>query len=340
MNRALLAELQQQRTYPSITILANTTPQRGFDPEQRTALRHLIDRAAMRLDGDVDRDLAGRLVAQLRSLAEQAEQAASEESSRAVALCVSPQHTDLVRLGRPVEPRVIIDDTFATRDMVADVNRTARYRLVTVSEQRIRVLIGDRTRLVEVRNDTWPRQRDSESTAAWRRDTAALLLAEHSADPLPTLVAGVDRTVRRSLPLDQLDTIGYLPGNHDRSSWADLHNAAWPVVYDWLRGDANRALQAISDARSARRFAGGINEIWSLARDGRIDTLVVEEGYAVAVRIVGDHLDPADDPEAPDVIDDIVDDVIEDVLRNNGRTIIVPDGHLAAYDRIAAVLRF
>ncbi len=32
---------------------------------------------------------------------------------------------------------------------------------------------------------------------------------------------------------------------------------------------------------STSRYAGGIHEIWPLANEGRIDTLIVEEDYAV-----------------------------------------------------------
>ena len=77
-----------------------------------------------------------------------------------------------------------------------------------------------------------------------------------------------------------------------------------------------------------------------MAVDGRVATLVVEDRYAIAARIVNGQLEHADDREAPDVIDDIVDETIEAVLRHDGTAVIVADGELAAHDRIAAVLRY
>ena len=57
-------------------------------------------------------------------------------------------------------------------------------------------------------------------------------------------------------------------------------------------------------------------------------------------RITGDELVPADDPDAPDVVDDVVDDLIEAVLRHDGTAVLVPDGCLAGEGHLAAVLRY
>ena len=97
----------------------------------------------------------------------------------------------------------------------------------------------------------------------------------------------------------------------------------------------------LDQALSTNCYAGGIHEIWPLAHDGRIATLVVENDYTMPARI--DHnnqLHPADDPERPDVNDDIVDDTIEFVLHHGGRAVIVNNGTLRDHQRIAAILRY
>ena len=337
MNRALLADLQLQRCYPSVTLLMNTTPRMVLSSSEVATARRLAQHARLRLDGDASDETKAALCDRLDELID--EQTA-ELSAQALALFASPDYSAAIRLGRSVDERVVIDDTFATRDLVADLNRTARYRVVTISDQRTRLLIGDRSQLVEERTDPWPMIRSGESATSWTRDVMQNLHRENTRNPLPTVVAGVDRTVRRSITPGLLDMIGFVPGNHDRTSWASLHNAVWPLVTDWLRADSDRAIEALAHARSTRRAAGGIDEIWPLANEGRVETLVVEKGYAMAARILGDHLEPAEDREAPDVIDDIIDETIEAVLRHSGNAVIVPDGELVAHGRIAAVLRY
>ncbi len=338
MNRVLLDELQRQRRYPSITLLLNTTVGIPLTPAEADAGARLITQIDDRLRDDVSDTCRLDLVEQTRGLLHEHGQ---QRSTQALALFVSPDYTAAVRLGRAIDQRITIDDTFTTRDLVADLNRTALYRVIAVSERSTRLFIGDRQRLVEQRDDNWPLTRNDDHTdATWTRDVAQRLRAEHAERPLPTVVAGVQRSVRRFAPQHD-DTIGVVAGNHDRTNASDLHHASWPLVTDWLRTDAPRALSQLEHARSTNRYAGGIDEIWPLANDGRIDTLVVETSYTLAARI--DHNDqivPADDPTHPEVHDDIIDDTIETVLQHGGTTIIVNDDALDAGQRIAAILRY
>jgi hypothetical protein len=340
MNSALLAELQRQSAYPSVTVLLNTSPGSVLSTAERVRAGQLLDTAAARLRGDVDDDVAADIMDQLRGLLDEQSGLAA---GTALALCVSPAFAAAVRLGRTVTERVVIDDTFATRDLVADLNRTAEYRLLTISDRTVRSFVGDRQRLVEERDEHWPLRRlEEHSATGWTNAVSEALRTLHQQHPLPTVIAGVDRSVRRhTAALAPFHTIGFVPGNHDRTSWAELHNATWPVVTDWLRSDAADALQRLDVARSSRRYAGGVQEIWPLANDGRIDTLVVEDGHALPARITDDgQLDPSEEVTAPDVVDDIVDETIEAVLRHGGRVVVTEPGELAAHHHIAAVLRY
>ncbi len=57
MNRALLADLQGQQAYPSITLLMNTSPGAPLSHTEIATARHLAEDAARRLDGDVSAEL-------------------------------------------------------------------------------------------------------------------------------------------------------------------------------------------------------------------------------------------------------------------------------------------
>ncbi|WP_395158954.1 hypothetical protein [Ilumatobacter sp.] len=339
MNRATLNELQRQRSYPSITMLLNTTPGITLSLTELDTARRLACHIDNRLDGDVSDALRLSLITRLtHAIDEQA----GEPSSHALALFVSPEYSAAVRLARSIEERVTIDDTFTTRDLVAVFNRTALYRVITISEQTSRLFIGDRQRLVEQRDDAWPLTRNDEHTPTWARDLSDRLRTEHATDPLPVVVAGVQRSVRKFAPT-LTETIGVIAGNHDRTSITELHHAAWPIVNDWLRTDATRAICQLDLARSNKRYAGGIHEIWPLTLDGRVATLIVESDYTLPACI--DHnnqLHPANDPDHPDVNDDIIDDTIEAVLQHGGASVIVNSNSNTLIDRqrIAAILRY
>jgi hypothetical protein len=338
LQRSLIV-LQRRRTYPSVTVLV-TTP-KGVVPDAATiaVAQRLIEQADERLRSDVDDSTRIGVVGQLRELL--GEQT-TVPGSTALALCVSPEMGLAVHLGREVNDRVVIDDTFATRDLVADVNRIAEYQVFTVSDHMVRRLVGDRRRLEVDLSPGWPLLRDDEhTTTTWRQAAADAIRTQQRQDPAPTVVAGVQRTLQRIAGVtDRTITIGSISGNHDRTNPSQLHRLAWPIVTDWLRRDRVEALEQLDAARSSRRYAGGIHEIWPLANDGRIELLVVEDTYAIAARTRGDIVEPTDDPTAPDVVDDLVDETIEAVMRHGGRTIIVAEGDLADEQHIAAALRF
>ena len=339
MNHALLSELQQLRADPSITLLLDTTPGEAMHADDRVRLHAMVGEAEERL-ARFPSDVRRTLVSALRRLVDDA---GTGRSTRAVCICASPDHEAVIRLGKEVRSRVVIDETFATRDLVADANRTATFRVVTVSERVMRLMVGDRNRLVEVHDSQWPLVRtDEDHASGWRRKVNAALDRERRSFAVPTVFAGVEHSITDLVDEAAMQSIGVVPGNHDRTRPADLHPAASDLVDEWLRRDRTHALARLESARGARLFAGGIDEVWSLAEDGRVELLVVEDDYEYPARVGGPHLTPVsdDDVDMPGVVPDAVDELIEAVLRTGGDAMLVPPGELSDRDRLAAVLRY
>jgi hypothetical protein len=348
MNRSLLAELQQMRSYPSITVLMNTTRGAELSNDELATARRLTQTAAERLASDVSDDVRRGLISRLVELVDER---GGRRNGHALAVCVSPEYNAAVSLGGSVDERVVIDETFATRDLVADLNRTAEYRVIAVSESAARNFLGDRGRIIEERSDIWPLTRpDDTSDEAWSREVGDQLAALDADNSIPVVVAGVKRTVTRLVDASATNVIGHVAGNHDRTNAAELHTLVWPIVLDWIGTEQQRAFARLDEARSAKRYVSGIDEIWSLANDGRVDLLVVEEGYALRAHIGAEgHLqtDHHADPRLADampadraITDDIIDEVIEAVLRNGGTTTLVDNATLDDCGRIAAALRY
>ena len=338
MNRLLLDELQAMRCYPSVTVLMNTTPGSAWSMEELATARRLTQNVGERLLDEVDPAVRSALLERIEALIEERSE---QPAHSAVALCVSPEHAVVVSLGTEVDERVVVDETFATRDLVADLNGTAAYRVVAVSETNARVFLGDRTRIVEQRVDGWPMTRaDGVSATVWSQQVNDALRALHVERPLPIVVAGVQRSVARIIDDRALDVIGQVAGNHDRTSAAPLHTLVWPIIVDWIDADRLRSLDRLDSARSARKYASGVDEIWPLAQEGRIELLVVEDDFSMSARIdeLG-HLEPTDDAHRT-VTHDVIDEIIEAVLQNSGETTMVGSSTLESQGRIAAVLRY
>ena len=281
-----------------------------------------------------------------------------------MALFASFHHDALVTLPVDVVDRVVVDPTFATRDLVRALAARPRLRVVVVSDTVVRLLEGEPGGLVEI-GLRIPALAASSGRDAPRRVVAGV---ERSVTPAAGGArAGSGRPPRRSGPgtrptrsrwwwpgvtrqvaawtsvLGDADAVvGTIAGNHDTTPVGRLD-----VLVD--AGDRRSPTCASAGPRSQRlaatapdRRAFGIDAVWAAAGAGRIELLCVEEGFIYPAR--PDHarnrLQPDDDLDRPEVLDDAIDEIIEMVRLGAGRVVTVHDGALDGCGRVAARLRW
>lgn len=360
MNKSEIQRLQAKTGYPMISVLLpthRTSPDNKRDP---IVLDNLLKETRARLQKEFsDRETA----ALMDKLDEMASEIDFRYAADGLALFASTDHAEWHRLPFPVAERVVIDETYATRNLVFAFNRSPRYRLLVLSEKPTSLFEGMRDELLEIKDRGFPmtftgpgagepvpkgigiEKSQVVNTAMLKFFRAAgdALSELHKPDPLPVVVAGVDRYLawfREAT--SQPDWIaGVIEGSHARTPAHELGSMAWRVIRDWLKKQRDEVLEKLDAATGANRAAAGLQECWRVSREGRVDTLLVEEDYHVAGRInASGTLVPAGDPAAPGVIDDAVDEMIEIVLAQGGRAVFYTPGRLADRDRIAAILRY
>ncbi|MCW5876225.1 MAG: hypothetical protein KIS85_05010 [Anaerolineales bacterium] len=361
MNRHDLALLQQMRGYPAVTITLpthRTSPENKQDPVR---LRNLIGQASERLLSEVSKREADPLLARLTALGEEVDFINAQDG---LVLFANQDFARMVYLPFTLKERVVVDETFFTRDLVFALNRTPRYWVLSLSEKPTRLYEGSKQELVEIKEDGFPMthtgpggeaslpggygvsrsaHRDERHRQFFRQVDAALktFLAD---DPLPLAVVGVDRFQAFFNEVSQHKdaVVATLTGNHDKTSPHELAKLVWPLVKEGLAKEREKIFAELEKAVGERRVTSTIGEVWRKAVDGRGHILVVEEDfhYPAVLDESGRHLKAADDPQAPGVIDDAVDDVIEEVLRNQGRVVFVDNGTLDVHQRIALILRY
>ena len=348
-----IAALQSLVDPPAVTLLL-----RNDRPDRSGRLDALFAEVESRLSLELE---PAEVMARIRDLVELAETVDEDRGQSAIALFASADHRAASRLPEPVEDRVVVDDTFATRDLVRAWLRSPSYLVVVLADPGARLFLG-RGRVVREAADRWFPVRADRSDGPSERGR------RH--DP------GIEREQRRTrlfrevdLGLDEYgpEATGpvFVLGARERAAafvaasrhrrriagvvsrglpsgetMAHVARTVWPAVEDWLARRQEEAILELEEAMGARRLAAGIDEVWSLARDGRGDLLVVEEGFALAARADGDRLERVEDPRVPGVVDDVVDEVIEAVMNRGGRVAIVADGTLDDRDRIALKLRY
>jgi hypothetical protein len=330
MNRRDILALAALRGYPSLTI---TLPTHRTSPDNRQdpiRLKNLGAAAAERLIAERGRREVAGMVQQLDQLADAVDHAHNLDG---LALFVGPATAHTYRLPFRLAERVVVDDTFFTRDLVYAMNRSPRYWVLSLAEQPTRLFEATRDDLLEVttgspfplaygahggrsvvRHDpaiNTSQVRDDYLRAFVRRVDEALTpyMAD---DPLPLAVVGVDRWVSffREVTSHNDQIVATLTSGHDKTSAHELGQLVWPLVRDALAERRAAIFGELNAAVGAQRSASTLGEVWRWAQLGRGATLVVEEGYheAAALSETGLSLLPADQGTGPTLLDDAVDE--------------------------------
>jgi hypothetical protein len=359
-DRDLLADLQSRRAYPSVSVLLTTRPGSMMASSDVIRLHQLGATVEHRLAAEPPSKALDAVVARWRALAVEVRRA---PSAQGLALFVSESRAEVVRLPIPVEDRVVVDPTFATRDLVRALDEEPRYRLLVLSERTARLCEGRTSQLRNVVNGRFPvsrstghdrrdrsrqfgRERSDRRDATLRshlRNVDDALVARCGEEPLPLLVAGGIRHLASFMAMSAqaASVVGELHGSHEQTPTAALAALARPLLEHHRQASHSAAMVRLDGRQNRHRLAEGIDAVWAAAVDGLVDHLWVEETFALPARIAPDgrRLEPADDVDHPEVIDDTVDEVIELVSRAGGQAVVVDDGALTARQRIAALIR-
>lgn len=348
--------LQAIRDYPAVSVLCSTEPSPAMSTTEVARLEQLVDDAARRLrlefGPSVATDLRGGLL-------ELARDAAERPTRSSVALYLSSRHSSAWGLSQPVVDRVVVDPTFATRDLVRSLHRTPRHVVLVLTEREARLFDGagdtllpsfagpfplvDRTPRRHGRTGRGSPGAEDQRRDAFLRTVDRGLGTYLSLHPAPLVLVGAGRTLaaftRISVNLGRL--AGTVPGSHARTPLPTLARLIRPVLEQYLRSREREALALLDKRTKVGAVATGMPAVWLAARAERPEMLAVEEGlfYPARVSRDGDLIRPAEDLEHPDVIDDAVDEVIETVLRRGGWVALVEDGALSSAQGIALTLR-
>ncbi len=359
MDRADLEKLQQVRGVPAVSLLAPTDRRRPGNPEDPIVVRGLLAEAKERLLARHEEREVAPLVGQLEAAVRSID---FDHPADAIAVFATRDDAQVLTLPFSVRARVVIDETFATRDLAAGWARSPRYRVLVLSEKPTRLFNAVADQLIEVRHGGFPvviegalgeplpsgaypphASRSNEAHRQFFRHVDRALGKVSAADPTPVVVVGLERDLAY---YDEVTghgelIVGRVQGDHHETAPRELGAIVWPAMQDHLAGRDARAVDELVGAVGAGRAAVGIKPVWEAANQGRGHRLLVEDSYFGAqYRVVDDDLEPAGDVDAPGVIEDVVDEIVEIVLAKGGEVAFVGPGELHEHGPIALHLRY
>lgn len=357
ITRQDLKQLQSLTKVPALSILLpthRTSPENKQDP---ILVKNLVNEATSRLGEEFSARELAPLLENLEKLVDEINYA---HTLCGLALYVSHDFAKLYHLPFSVPARVIIDKTFATRDLVYGLHREVRYWVLLLSQSSTRLLAGTGEILEEINDENFATQMTGpgataplpyDSDSSYRDDRHRRFLQKVDGDftnyaqdeSLPLIVGGVDRQVSFFQEVSQHSSAiaGNIIGNFDKISIHEIIPQVWPIVQSVRETERVNALQQLEDAVSAQKFVSTIGEAWRLATQGRGKLLLVEKSYhEPAILSENGGIELVNDPGGTDVMDDAVDEVIEVVLAMGGDVLLVGDETLSLHQRIALILRY
>lgn len=360
ITRQDLKQLQALVKVPALSILLpthRTSPENKQDPIR---VKNLVDQATTRLA----EEFSSR---ELEPLLQRLDQLVSEidypHTLDGLALFVSHDLAQRYYLPFAVPERVVIDQTFATRDLVYGLHRAQRYWVLLLSQSSTRLLAGTGETLEEVQDQNFPMAMSGPGATGplpggvgintsgylddmhrqFFRQVDSALMEYNQGETLPLIVGGVDRQVSffREVTSQTPLIAGTLLGNFDKATIHELTPQVWKMVQSIRQAQQAEALQALDLAMGAQNVVSTVGEAWRLAHEGRGKLLLVEKNYHVPAILTEDgRFELVEQSGGVEVMDDAVDEIIEAVLAKGGEVAIVDDNALAIHQRIALTLRY
>ncbi|WP_226889600.1 hypothetical protein [Nostoc sp. MG11] len=265
ITRQDLKQLQSLSNVPALSILLPThriSPDNKQDPIR---VKNLVDEATKRLATEFTSRELEPLLKRLETLVSEIDYPHTLDG---LALYISHNFAKLYYLPFPVPARVVIDQTFATRDLVYGMHRAQRYWVLLLSQASTRLLAGTGETLEEVHDENFPMQMTgpgataplpSDADSSYRDDRhrrffqqvdSALTLYQNQNESLPLVVGGVDRQVSffQEVSQDTQAIAGSLSGNFDKATIHELTPHVWSIVQSVREAQQADALQALDDA--------------------------------------------------------------------------------------------
>lgn len=357
ITRQDLKQLQSLTKVLALSILLPTHRSFPDNKQDPILVKNLVDEAKERLGTEFSNRELEPLLKHLDSLASEIDYPHTLDG---LALYVGHDFAQRYYLPFTVPARVVIDQTFATRDLVYGLHRELRYWVLLLSQSSTRLLAGTGETLEEVQDQTFPMQMtgpgattalpfDSDSSymddrhRRFFQQVDSALASYAGGEELPLVIGGVDRQISFFQEVSQFKgaIAGVLSGNLDRATIPELTPQVWEIVQSVREAQRADALHELDDAVGAQKVVSTIEEVWRLAQEGRGKRLLVEKNYHVPA-VVTDNggLEIVAQAGGTDVMDDAVDEIIEAVLAKGGTVTLVEDGALADYQQVALILRY
>lgn len=272
-----------------------------------------------------------------------------------------------------VKEKVMLGRTFEMRDLFYFVQYLKPYYLIAISRKRVRLLKGSGRDLQEISNHDFPKQYIEEyeydhpgrgssfssGLKAFERDKSVVqevrmreffrqvdhTLEKYLKNDMLLFVAGVGEDIVsfEDVSSHARKVAGRIAGNYDIDAIHPLADSAWKRIQEDVRTIQHSIIKRLQENIGKQLAVDGIRNVWKAANEGKGRVLLVEKDYQVTGYIEtndGGHIFLSAPVNPYEIVLDAADDVIEIVKEKGGEIVVVENGELKDFDRIALLLRY
>lgn len=353
-----IRELKNIHSDNCITIIITTHRTKPDYLNDGLHLKNMIKDVETRLMADVSKKEANKLLERVNALANTIDHSQNMES---LILFVNEDIAEYTRLPIKVEDRVVIDETFATRDLIRSMHLETHYYILVLSQEKIRLIEAVNGQAVKEIGKPFP----IENTQFFSKNRAALAIAAkqtslmteffNQADkhvntlrkdnPLPVFICGLEEN--RNVYFNAADLKNtifdvFLNKNQINDPIHSIVEEAWSVVKDYVVEKNNGRKEELKKAVGENKFLSDTNEIWKAISEGKIQTLFIEQGLFQPAVMKEDEIEYVSDDRRNDtgIIDDIYDEMIEANMDYGGDVVFLPKGELKDFNGFGAITRY
>lgn len=281
---------------------------------------------------------------------------------------------EIVLFPFPVQERIIIDQSFETRDLLYLEQYLAPFHLIVLTRNSLRLFERRADDFVEIENERFPfefedeyeyarpsigtsfgyARKGYEKDKSMMRKTRLQRMFEETVPHLkaffakapdyPLLVAGTREHVSQFSALKEVEgrVSEFVIGTFDDDNLQQLRTRAEAAFLSYQETEIDHMISQLREKDGNGRVAKGIQEVWEAAQTDKGLRLLVERDYAVpSYRVRGNptlHLHVPSKPYT--VVPDAVDEIIEQVVRKRGTVVFASPGQLHDFFHIAMELRY
>lgn len=273
--------------------------------------------------------------------------------AKSIAIFVSATTEKILYLDIELKEWVAVDDTFHMQDLLCARRQPMQYLVMSISKEEARIFLGkdQELRCIKV-NHAYNLQKNHSCITASAvmqqagdslagefmayADTGLGMVLEHY--PFPVFLLGTDAILRQFAYSSRhaAHIVSYIEGDYTNCQEDVIRSLLTPYFHNWNYLKQALVLQRAQMAKMENKLFAGLEAVHTAVDHKKGKLLLIEQGYTGSAQPASEKKLPAGySPGHPFYIKNMVDELIEKMLRQNGDVVIVEEGRLLEYGRIA-----